>query len=161
LLEWSVAVLNYEDAGNKFNEIILENEESRVLNDVVDFLYKNFDKYSWVGIYIVRGDTLVLGPWKGKQATEHIQIPIGSGVCGSAVKSGKTELVPDVNKDDRYLACFVSTRSEIVVPIKRKGKVIGEIDIDSDVPNAFNSKDANFLEKIASNEKFIGYVDKW
>ena len=153
--------MNYDDAGNKLNEIILKNEESRVLNDVVDFLYKYFDKYSWVGIYIVRGDTLVLGPWNGKQATEHIQIPIDSGVCGSAAKSGKTELVPDVNKDGRYLACFVSTRSEIVVPIKKKGEVIGEIDIDSDVPNAFNNKDAIFLEKIASNEKFIGYVDKW
>lgn len=153
--------MNYEDAENKLNEIILENEESQVLNDVVDFLYKNFDKYSWIGIYIVRGDTLVLGPWKGKQATEHIKIPIGSGVCGSAAKSGKTELVPDVNKDDRYLACFVSTSSEIVVPITRKGKVIGEIDIDSDVPNAFNNEDREFLEKIASNKKFIGYVEKW
>ena len=153
--------MNYEDAENKLNEIILENEESQVLNDVVDFLYKNFDKYSWIGIYIVRGDTLVLGPWKGKQATEHIKIPIGSGVCGSAAKSGKTELVPDVKKDDRYLACFVSTSSEIVVPITRKGKVIGEIDIDSDVPNAFNNKDREFLEKIASNKKFIGYVEKW
>jgi len=156
-----VAVLNYDDAGIKFNEIILENEGSRILNDVVDFLYKNFDKYSWVGIYIVHGDTLVLGPWQGKQATEHIQIPIGSGVCGSAAKSGKTDLVSDVNKDDRYLSCFVSTRSEIVVPIKKKGEVIGEIDIDSDVPNAFNNKDAIFLEKIASNEKFIGYLDEW
>ena len=153
--------MNYDDAGNKLNEIILKNEESRVLNDVVNFLYKYFDKYSWVGIYIVRGDALVLGPWKGKQATEHIQIPIGSGVCDSAAKSGKTELVPDVNKDGRYLACFVSTCSESVVPIKKKGEVIGEIDIDSDVPNAFNNKDAIFLEKIASNEKFIGYVDKW
>ena len=153
--------MNYNDAENKLNKIILENEESRVLNDVVDFLYKNFDKYSWIGIYIVRGDTLVLGPWKGEQATEHIRIPIGSGVCGSAAKSGKTELVPDVNKDDRYLACFVSTCSEIVVPITRKGKVIGEIDIDSDVPNAFNNKDADFLKKIASNEKFIDYVGKW
>ena len=153
--------MNYDDAGNKLNEIILENEESRVLNDVVDFLYKYFDKYSWIGIYIVRGDALVLGPWKGKQATDHIQIPIGSGVCGSAAKSGKTELVSDVNKDDRYLACFVSTRSEIVVPIKKKGEVIGEIDIDSDGPNAFDNKDVVFLEKIVSNGKFIDYVNKW
>ena len=152
--------MNYDYAENKLNELILENEGSRILNDVVDFIYKNFDKYSWVGIYIVREDTLVLGPWKGKQATEHIQIPIGSGVCGSAVKSGKTELVPDVNNDDRYLACFVSTCSEIVVPIKKKGEVIGEIDIDSDVPNAFDNKDVIFLEKLASNEKFIGYVEK-
>ena len=153
--------MNYDYAENKLNELILENEGSRILNDVVDFIYKNFDKYSWVGIYIVRKDTLVLGPRKGKQDTEHIRIPIGSGVCGSAAKSGKTELVPDVNKDDRYLACFVSTCSEIVVPIKKKGEVIGEIDIDSDVPNAFDNKDVIFLEKLASNEKFIGYVEEW
>ena len=153
--------MNYDEAGKKLIEIILENEESQILKDVVDFLYKNFDKYNWVGIYIVHGDTLVLGPWQGKQATEHIHIPIGSGVCGSAAKSGKTDLVSDVNKDERYLSCFVSTRSEIVVPIKKKGEVIGEIDIDSNVPNAFNNKDVIFLEKIANNEKFIGYIDKF
>ena len=153
--------MNYKDAENKLNEIISNKEDTQILNNVVDFLYKNFDKYSWIGIYIISGDNLVLGPWEGQQATEHVQIPIGSGVCGSAAKSGKTELVHDVNKDDRYLACFVSTRSEIVVPIKRKGMVIGEIDIDSDIPNAFNNKDVNFLEKIASNEKFIDCIDKW
>ena len=152
--------MNYKDAENKLNEIISNKEDTQILNNVVDFLYKNFDKYSWIGIYVIRGDSLVLGPWKGQQATEHVQIPIGSGVCGSAAKSGKTELVPDVNKDARYLSCFVSTRSELVVPIKKRGEVIGEIDIDSDSPNAFDNKDVVFLEKIANNEKFIGYVEK-
>ncbi len=151
--------LNYKDAENKLNEIISNKENSQVLNNVLEFLYKNFDKYSWIGIYIVSGDNLVLGPWKGKQATEHIQIPIGSGVCGSAAKSGKTEIIPDVNKDGRYLSCFVSTRSEIVVPVKKKGDIIGEIDIDSDFPNAFDNNDVDFLEKIANNEKFIDYVE--
>jgi len=152
--------LNYKDAENKLNEIISNKEDTQILNNVVDFLYKNFDKYSWIGIYVIRGDSLVLGPWKGQQATEHVQIPIGSGVCGSAVKSGKTELVPDVNKDVRYLSCFVSTCSEIVVPIKKKGEIIGEIDIDSDFPSAFDNKDVVFLEKIASNETFIDHVEK-
>jgi len=152
--------LNYKDAENKLNEIISNKEDTQILNNVVDFLYKNFDKYSWIGIYVIRGDSLVLGPWKGQQATEHVQIPIGSGVCGSAAKSGKTELVPDVNKDVRYLSCFVSTCSEIVVPIKKKGEIIGEIDIDSDFPSAFDNKDVVFLEKIASNETFIDHVEK-
>jgi len=66
-----------------------------------------------------------------------------------AAQSGKTEVVADVSKDGRYLACFVSTRSEIVVPIKKKGVVVGEIDIDSDVPDAFSESDVVFLEKVA------------
>jgi GAF domain-containing protein len=92
---------------------------------------------------------LVLGPWRGKEATEHIRIPIGSGVCGSAAQSGTTEIVDDVSKDTRYLSCFLSTRSEIVVPIKKGTKVVGEIDIDSDVTAAFDKNDKVFLEKIA------------
>ena len=93
---------------------------------------------------------MILGPWKGKQATEHKKIPIGKGICGSAAKTGKTEIVSDVLSDDRYLACFASTRSEVVVPIKKNGEIIGEIDIDSDIPDAFNNQDAVFLEKFAN-----------
>ncbi len=119
------------------------------LQDVVDVLYENFEKYSWVGIYLVKGDVLVLGPWKGEQATEHTKISIGKGICGSAVRSGKTEVVNDVSKDSRYLSCFLSTRSEIVVPITKNSRVIGEIDIDSVVPAAFNKTDKKFLEKVA------------
>ncbi len=70
-------------------------------------------------------------------------------MCGAAAKTGNTELVDDVSKDKQYLSCFLSTRSEIVVPIKKKDVVIGEIDIDSDLPSAFDKNDAVFLEKIA------------
>jgi GAF domain-containing protein len=108
-----------------------------------------FEQYSWVGIYLVEGTMLVLGPWKGEYATEHTRIPIGKGICGSAARSGKTEVVSDVLKDSRYLSCFLSTRSEIVIPIKKKNKVIGEIDIDSDCPAAFTKADVVFLEKVA------------
>ena len=139
--------MDYESAEKKIKKIV--SESSKVLFDVVDFLYDNFENYSWVGIYIVEGKNLVLGPWKGEQATEHTKIPIGKGICGSAVVSGKTEVVPDVNADSRYLSCFVSTKSEIVVPIKKGKKVLGEIDIDSNVKNAFTKKDKVFLEKIA------------
>ncbi len=141
--------LDFTIAENKIRDIISNNQFSDVLQDVVDYLYQHFNAYNWVGIYLVEGEYLILGSWRGKQATEHTKIPIGRGVCGSAAQSGKTEVVADVSKDHRYLACFVSTRSEIVVPIKKKGVVVGEIDIDSDVSNAFNESDVVFLEKVA------------
>jgi len=141
--------LNYDTAEEEIKQIILKYESSQVLQQVVDFLHNSFDKYSWVGIYLVNKNELILGPWKGEEATEHIKIPIGKGICGSAAATGKTEIVSDVSQDERYLACFVSTQSEIVVPIIRNDKVIGEIDVDSNIPNAFNENDAVFLEKIA------------
>lgn len=141
--------MDYELAENKIKEIIFRNQSSQVLQNVVNFLFDNFNKYTWIGIYIVDGDNLILGPWKGEQATEHVKIPIGEGICGSAAASGKTEIIPDVNADDRYLACFVSTRSEIVIPIKDNYKILGEIDIDSDKKDAFTRNDKEFLEKIA------------
>lgn len=141
--------LDYDVAEETVKQILFKSDAADVLQNVVDYLYKYFDKYSWVGIYLVEGKYLVLGPWNGEQATEHTKISIGKGICGSAAQSGKTEVVADVSKDDRYLACFVSTRSEIVVPIKKNGVVVGEIDIDSDIPSAFDNSDAVFLEKVA------------
>jgi L-methionine (R)-S-oxide reductase len=120
-----------------------------VLRRTVSVLHDRFDHYSWVGIYLVEGEELVLGPWKGPQATEHVRIPVGAGICGAAAASGKTELVDDVGSDPRYLACFPSTRSEIVVPIVYEGRVVGEIDIDSDRPAAFTAADREFLERVA------------
>jgi L-methionine (R)-S-oxide reductase len=115
----------------------------------VEVLEQGFEHYSWVGIYLVEGDDLVLGPWRGPHATEHVRIPVGQGVCGAAAASGVTEIVDDVNADPRYLACFPSTRSEIVVPIAHDGRVVGEIDIDSDRPAAFGEDDRAFLERVA------------
>jgi GAF domain-containing protein len=117
---------------------------------VVDLLHDRFPSYDWVGIYWVDGTDLVLGPWTGPQATEHTRIPIGTGVCGAAAESGRTEIVPDVSLDPRYLACFASTKSEIVVPIFDGGEVIGEIDIDGSDLDAFDATDARFLEEIAA-----------
>ena len=142
-----VIVLYYQEAETKISDILTSS--SNALEDVVVFLFENFNHYSWVGIYIVKGSNLILGPWKGKHATEHTKIPIGEGICGYAAKTGKTEVVSDVSSDERYLACFPSTKSEIVVPIKKNGKIIGEIDIDSDILGAFNSQDTVFLEKVA------------
>jgi L-methionine (R)-S-oxide reductase len=120
-----------------------------LLRAVVEVLHDRVEHYSWVGIYLVEGDDLVLGPWKGPEATEHVRIPVGEGICGAAAASGQTEVVDDVNADPRYLACFPSTRSEIVVPIAYEGQVVGEIDIDSDQPAAFGEDDRAFLERVA------------
>jgi L-methionine (R)-S-oxide reductase len=124
-------------------------DADELLRAVVEVLHDSVEHYSWVGIYLVEGDDLVLGPWKGPEATEHVRIPVGEGICGAAAASGQTEVVDDVNADPRYLACFPSTRSEIVVPIAYEGQVVGEIDIDSDQPAAFGEDDRAFLERVA------------
>jgi GAF domain-containing protein len=142
-----VIILDYDIALIEIKSIITDSKT--IVSNVVEYLYNKFEKYSWVGIYIVEGNDLILGPWRGKQATEHTKIPIGKGICGSAAKSGKTEIIPDVNADPRYLSCFVSTKSEIVVPIKKGEEILGEIDIDSYIKNAFSQVDRIFLEKIA------------
>ena len=139
--------MTYDDALAEVGRIVEESDD--VLSRVVRVLQERFDHYSWLGIYLVEGDDLVLGPWQGPEATEHVRIPVGQGVCGAAAASGQTEIVDDVNADPRYLACFPSTRSEIVVPIAHDGHVVGEIDIDSDRPAAFGEEDRTFLERVA------------
>ena len=84
--------------------LIAGGEADEVLQAVVDVLHDRFDHYSWIGIYLVEGDELVLGPWKGPQATEHVRIPVGQGICGAAAATGRTEVVDDVNADPRYLS---------------------------------------------------------
>jgi L-methionine (R)-S-oxide reductase len=139
----------HERALDDIERLTADAEADEILRSVVDLLAGRFEHYSWVGIYLVEGDELVLGPWRGPEATEHVRIPVGEGICGAAAATGKTEVVDDVNVDPRYLACFPSTRSEIVVPILYDGRVVGEIDIDSDVPAAFTTADRVFLERVA------------
>ena len=129
-------------------ERLAERGGADTLQEAVEVL-QEIEHYSWVGIYLVEGEDLVLGPWRGPQATEHVRIPVGQGVCGAAAASGQTEIVDDVNADPRYLSCFPSTRSEIVVPIANDGRVVGEIDIDSDRPAAFGDEDRELLERVA------------
>ena len=116
----------------------------------VELLNERFPRYDWVGVYWVEGNDLVLGPWTGPQPTEHTRIPIGTGICGAAAASGTTEIIDDVDADPRYIACFPTTRSEVVVPIFAGGTVIGEIDIDGSAPAAFDETDARFLEEVAA-----------
>ena len=136
---------------DQIKDLVQSNKSNRtaVFQQTVELLNKNFTSYDWVGIYLVEGEELVLAAWKGPAATEHIRIPIGQGVCGSAAANGATQVVNDVSKDNRYLSCFPSTKSEIVVPIIKNGLVIGEIDIDSNKLAAFNNIDQDFLEDVA------------
>jgi L-methionine (R)-S-oxide reductase len=146
-----VSADHYRDVLLEVQRIVQDEEDSdEILRQVVDVLRERFDHYSWVGIYFVEGDELQLGPWNGPAATEHVRIPVGEGVCGAAAASGVTEIVDDVNADPRYLACFASTRSEIVVPISYEDIVVAEIDIDSDQPAAFGEADRRFLEHVAA-----------
>ena len=124
---------------------------------VVRLLNSAVQSYNWVGIYAVDGKDLVLDAWSGPAATEHVRIPVGKGVCGFAAKSGKTEIVTDVSKDPRYLQCFLSTKSEIVVPVSSQGAVLGEIDVDGDQLDAFSSLDWVFLEAVARKISSIWY----
>src|SRR6476620_10241044 len=102
----------------------------------VQTLEREVPDYTWVGIYLLDGNELVLGPFVGKPSP-HTHIPLGRGICGAAAAEKATIVVGDVNADPRYLACSLETRSEIVVPILRGSDVLGEIDIDSDRPAAF------------------------
>lgn len=113
-------------------------------------LYDGFDHYSWVGIYVLEGDELVLSAWSGTEETAHKRIAVGEGICGLAAQTGRTEIVPDVSERPEFIACFPSTRSEIVVPIHGADGVIGEIDIDSDWLDAFHDQDRVFLEAVAA-----------
>jgi L-methionine (R)-S-oxide reductase len=124
-------------------------ESGPLLAEVVRVLHRERLHYNWVGVYLLKGKELVLGPYAGK-ATAHVRIPVDRGICGAAASSGQTITVDDVNADPRYLACSLETRSEIVVPIKRHGQVLGEIDIDSDQPAAFTADDRELLEAIAA-----------
>jgi L-methionine (R)-S-oxide reductase len=111
--------------------------------------------YSWVGFYMLDpndANVLVLGPFHGAP-TDHVRIPVTEGICGAAVAQGKTVIVDDVSADPRYLSCSIETKSEIVVPIRVRDRVVGEIDIDSHDLSAFGPDDRTFLEECA---RFIG-----
>ncbi|WP_413382337.1 GAF domain-containing protein [Alkalihalobacillus sp. 1P02AB] len=103
------------------------------------------DNVNWVGFYLLKEDKLILGPFQGLPAC--VQIPIGRGVCGSAVKENKTMLVADVHQFPGHIACDAASRSEIVIPLKKAGEIIGVLDIDSPIVNRFDQTDQNSLEK--------------
>jgi L-methionine (R)-S-oxide reductase len=137
------------DNGLEALDKILGKNRDEAIKGVVEYLRRNHKHYSWVGVYLLEGDELVLHSWSGRQATSHTRIPVGMGICGLAARTKETVVVYDVSKDPRYLECFADTKSEIVVPIIKEGRVLGEIDIDGDQLGAFNDNDASYLEIVA------------
>ena len=125
-----------------------ERDTKSAMARAVRLLMERMPDYHWVGIYLLDGNELVLGPFEGKPSP-HTRIPVGRGICGAAVAEKATIVVDDVSADHRYLACSVDTKSEIVVPIMRGREVLGEIDIDSDRPAAFGAADRKMLEAVA------------
>ena len=121
---------------------------SEAMLQAVNVLKGEMPDYSWVGIYLLDGQELILGPYRGKPSP-HTRIPLNQGICGAAASTKETIVIDDVDADPRYLACSLETRSEIVVPIMRDGEVLGEIDIDSDKKAAFGPADRELLEAVA------------
>ena len=124
-----------------------------LMKGIVALLHEKLTRYNWVGFYLLEKegdhDILVLGPFKGTM-TPHTRIPLNQGICGAAASSGKTIVVDDVNTDPRYLACSLATKSEVVVPVFVRGKVVGELDIDSHFLAAFGPDDRKLCEHAAA-----------
>ncbi len=119
-----------------------------LLRRVVALLHLNLHHYDWVGIYLLQDNELVLHNYMG-DPTEHRRIPVGVGVCGTAVAEKRNQIIGDVTQVENYLACSLDTKSEIVVLIRDKDTIYGVIDVDSDQPDAFGPDDESLLNAIA------------
>ena len=120
------------------------------MDEVVERLFKE-ERFDWVGVYVLEGDTLVLGPYRGPDPIGHERIPVGEGVCGAVAASRRTEVVPDVSKRGGHIQCFIGTKSEVVAPIVRDDEVLGVLDIDSDTLDAFGGADVKLVEDAAAD----------
>ena len=135
-------------------EAILSNKENTLderLMKVCELLDANISYYNWVGFYFKNGDKneLKIGPYVG-EPTDHTIIPFGKGICGQVAVSNENFVVPDVAAQDNYIACSISVKAEIVIPIFVNGENIGQIDIDSSTPDPFTKEDERFLEFVCA-----------
>jgi L-methionine (R)-S-oxide reductase len=122
--------------------------DEEVLSEVMRRVHVAHPVWDWSGIYLLVGDTLVLGPRTAP--VDHSRIGIGEGVCGTAVSEDRNQVVEDVREVENYLACSIHTRSELVVLIRDQGKIVGEFDIDSDTVGAFTKEDEALLEEMGA-----------
>ena len=124
--------------------------DEEVLGCVVRLLHESHPLWDWTGIYLLVDGTLVIGPFAGSETEpEHSRIEVGEGVCGTAVAEDRNQIVEDVRELDNYLACSLSTRSELVVLIREGGEIVGQFDVDSDERGAFTAQDASLLDELA------------
>jgi GAF domain-containing protein len=121
--------------------------DEEVLYEVVRKVHDAHPSWDWSGIYLLAGDTLVLGP--ATAPADHSRIAIGEGVCGTAVAEDENQLIEDVREVENYLACSIHTRSELVVLIRDEGRIVGQFDIDSDTVGAFSVEDERLLDELA------------
>ena len=140
-------------------QTIISNKDKSVderLYSICELLEENISHYNWVGFYFRNGkkEELKLGPYVGAP-TDHVIIPFGKGICGQVAVSNQNFVVPDVSAQDNYIACSITVKAEIVVPIFVKGENIGQIDIDSNIPNPFSEEDERFLEFVCQEVSSI------
>jgi len=128
-------------------ESLLAAETDTVANmaNMAAVLFNGLTNLNWAGFYVLRENTLVLGPFQGKPAC--VRIPIGKGVCGTAAQTGQTQVVENVHEFKGHIACDSASNSEIVVPILKGGAVWGVLDIDSPVLARFTEEDRKYLEQ--------------
>lgn len=144
-----MSVTTYADVLKELRLAIAQSPSRHdAIRETVTILKHSMPDYAWVGVYLLEGDHLQLGPYLGKPSP-HTRIPLNQGICGAAATHKETIIVDDVDADPRYLACSLETRSEIVVPIMKGTQVLGEIDIDSDKKGAFGPADRELLEATA------------
>ncbi|MBN2093740.1 GAF domain-containing protein [candidate division KSB1 bacterium] len=127
-----------------------KNSRDAKLLQICKSLESEIPYYNWVGFYLVEPEhpsELILGPYIGAP-TEHVRIPFGKGICGQAASTKKTFLIQDVSKETNYLSCSIHVKSEIVIPILKDQKIVGELDIDSHATAPFTTADQKFLESI-------------
>ena len=145
--------MDFEALKPQVKQIISNNNATtdQRLYSICELLEQHIPHYDWVGFYFVNGDKpeLKLGPYVG-EPTDHDIIPFGRGICGQVAVSNQNFVVPDVSAQDNYLACSLTVKSEIVVPIFVDGKNIGQIDIDSKSIDPFTEKDERFLEFVCA-----------
>ena len=118
------------------------------LANAAALLWEHLDRINWAGFYMMEDGALILGPFQGKTAC--IRIPVGKGVCGTAVAENTTQLVPDVHLFPGHIACDCASNSEIVVPLRKNGEIIGVLDIDSPEKDRFTKEDQAGLEAFAA-----------
>jgi len=143
----------FETLKPQIEQIIANNKNSvdKRLLQICELLESHISYYNWVGFYFRNGnkEELVLGPYVGAP-TDHTVIPFGKGICGQVAVSNENFVVPDVSAQDNYIACSITVKAEIVVPIFVNGENIGQIDIDSNTPNPFTEDDEHFLEFVCA-----------
>ncbi len=142
----------------KISQLVCKEDQTvdQKLLAICELLEAHIEHYNWVGFYFKNGDKpeLKLGPYVGAP-TDHTIIPFGKGICGQVAVSNQNFVVPDVSAQDNYIACSITVKAEIVIPIFVNGENVGQIDIDSNTPDPFKEEDERFLEFVCAEVSTI------